>query len=80
MATVTENGQTLQIGEAAGLVWHTLNQNGPLSLAKLVKIADIPRDTVMQAVGWLAREDKVEFEETQRGRVLALKPETVATP
>ena len=75
MATVTENGQALHIGEAAGLVWHALNDNGPLSLAKLVKMVDAPRDTVMQAVGWLAREDKVEFEETQRGRLLVLRPE-----
>lgn len=75
MATVTMNERTLQIGEAAGLVWHALNENGPLSPAKLCKMVDAPRDTVMQAIGWLAREDKVDFEETPRGRVLVLRPE-----
>ena len=31
------------------------------------------RDVVMQAVGWLAREDKLEIGETKRGKTLALK-------
>ena len=61
-----------QIGEAAGLVWHTLEEEGSLSAAKLAKMIDAPRDVVMQAVGWLAREDKVCIEETSRGRVISL--------
>lgn len=76
MATATMNERTLSIGETAGLVWHALNDNGPLSLTKLVKMIDAPRDAVMQAIGWLAREDKVDLEETSRGRVVVLKPET----
>lgn len=74
MASATMNERTLHIGEAAGLVWHTLNDNGPLSPAKLCKMVDAPRDTIMQAIGWLAREDKVDLEETPRGRVVVLKP------
>jgi hypothetical protein len=69
MATATENDVTLQIGEAAGLVWRTLAAKGPLSYAKLVKATSLSRDEVMQAVGWLAREDKLEF---QDGRTIVV--------
>ncbi len=72
MVTVTISCNE-QIGEAAGQVWHCLEENGRLSLAKLTKELELPRDTVMQAVGWLAREDKVELEESSRGRVISLK-------
>lgn len=75
MATVTVTCVE-QIGEAAGLVWHCLQENGRISLTKLAKSVDQPRDVVMQAVGWLAREDKVEIEETSRGRVISLREET----
>lgn len=62
-----------QIGEAAGAIWHALHETGPLSYAKLVERAGANRDTVMQAVGWLAREGKVEITETKRGRVVTLR-------
>jgi hypothetical protein len=62
-----------QIGETAGQIWHLLDESGPMSLTKLVKTVDAPRDTVMQAIGWLAREDKVDIDETSRGRVVSLR-------
>lgn len=62
-----------QIGETAGLVWQLLNTTGPLSLAKLAKQVNAPRDTVMQAVGWLAREGKVWVANGSRGRVVSLR-------
>jgi hypothetical protein len=64
-----------QIGETAGAVWHALNDSGPLSLAKLVERVGGNRDVVMQAVGWLAREGKIDIAETKRGRVVSLKEE-----
>jgi hypothetical protein len=69
MAVATETELVLQIGEAAGLVWRTLAAQGPLSYAKLVKATGAPRDAVMQAVGWLAREDKLEFEDGRTPKV-----------
>ena len=62
-----------QIGETAGLVWHRLDKKGPLTLAQLAKDVDAPRDTVMQAVGWLAREGKIEIEDTGRKRTISLR-------
>jgi hypothetical protein len=72
MSTVAVSGVD-QIGEVAGLVWQTLNNEGPLSLAKLVKSIDQPRDLVMQAIGWLAREDKLEIDENSRGKAISLR-------
>lgn len=62
-----------EIGETAGLVWHLLDKSGPTTLAKLVKTADKPRDLVMQALGWLAREEKIEIHEERRSRIVSLR-------
>ncbi len=72
MATGIADSCAQQIGEVAGLVWKVLDTDGPMSLAKLAKSIDAPRDLVMQGVGWLAREEKVELEESSRGRVITL--------
>ncbi len=64
---------TAQIGDVAGVVWHALDKGGPTTLAKLAKEIDAPRDVVMQAVGWLAREGKVEIEESKRKRTISLR-------
>lgn len=73
MATATTNGCVELIGVTAGRVWNCLNENGRMSLAKLTKELDCPRDVVMQAVGWLAREDKVAIDEEKRTRYISLK-------
>ena len=75
MATDTETSMVWQIGEAAGIVWRALEEYGPLSPAKLSKVVELPRDTAMQAVGWLAREGKLSIEETSRGKLIALTPD-----
>ena len=70
---MTDTVTSEQIGEAAGTIWHLLNDNGSLPLTKLVKEVDAPRDLVMQALGWLAREGKVQIEEEGRSRVVSLR-------
>jgi predicted transcriptional regulator len=62
-----------QIGESAGRVWQALSKNGSMSMAKLVKAVGQPRDNVMQALGWLAREGKILIEEEGRSRVVTLR-------
>jgi hypothetical protein len=62
-----------QIGETAGVIWQVLNAKGPVTIAKLVKEIGAPRDVVMQGLGWLAREDKVNIEEESRSRIVSLK-------
>jgi hypothetical protein len=61
------------IGTAAGTVWRTLASNGPMTVAKLVKAVDEPRDRVMQAIGWLAREGKLDINGARRGHTIALR-------
>jgi hypothetical protein len=50
-----------QVGETAGEVWHLLNQNGPQTLAQLKKKLNGGADLLNFAVGWLAREEKVDI-------------------
>jgi hypothetical protein len=61
-----------QIGDTAGQVWHYLSENGPRSLTQLAKDIDAPRDVIMQAIGWLAREDKLSIEEEGRNKKLVV--------
>ena len=60
------------IGAVAGIVWNYLDAHGAVTLSKLAKEVDAPRDMVMQGVGWLAREGKVKFEETPRSKLISL--------
>ena len=53
MATATRESCLAEIGATAGKVWHLLDEKGSLTIAKLVKEIDSPRDVVMQALGWL---------------------------
>ncbi|HID77233.1 MAG TPA: hypothetical protein EYP56_14715 [Planctomycetaceae bacterium] len=73
MATAVSVPHVARIGEIAGVVWNTLNREGQMSLTALVKAIGEPRDLVMQAVGWLAREDKVWIEEDGRTRMISLR-------
>lgn len=61
-----------RIGSIAGEVWHILHEGGPLSPTQLADRVKAPRDLVMQAVGWLAREGKLQIEERGRRKTVAL--------
>ncbi len=73
MASAPPMSHVAHIGDTAGLAWRILHENGPLSMAKVVKAVGGPRDVVMQALGWLAREDKIWIEEDGRTRVVSLR-------
>jgi len=73
MSNATLNGTDNHVGETAGMVWHALNNNGPLSFTRLTKLVDAPRDKIMLGVGWLAREDKVTIDGSSRSRTVALR-------
>ncbi|MBD3167471.1 hypothetical protein GF324_12800 [bacterium] len=61
------------IGSTAGDVWRFLDENGPTTVAKLKKnlkeSKNISGSEVERAIGWLAREDKIERTEG-KGEVL----------
>jgi hypothetical protein len=42
-------------------------------MAKLVKAVGGPRDLVMQALGWLAREGKIWIDDNGRSRTVSLR-------
>lgn len=73
MGMVAEMKGTNAIGDAAGRVWRHLRDTGPVTMTKLAKEMDIPRDLVMQAVGWLAREEKIDIEEDARSKTISLR-------
>lgn len=60
------------IGTIAGIVWRYLDEHGPVTLSKLARDVDAPRDLVMQGVGWLAREEKIVFEKGPRSKRVSL--------
>ena len=66
-----------QIGDTAGLIWQHLHEIGPRTLTQLTKDIDAPRDVIMQAIGWLAREDKLSIEEEGRSKKIVTLREYV---
>ena len=73
MATVAPISCVARVGDTAGTVWKILSASGPMTMAKLVKAVGEPRDTVMQALGWLAREEKIDIDEEGRRRIVSLR-------
>lgn len=49
------------VGETAGKVWHLLNDDGPQTLAQIKKKLNDSSEIINFALGWLAREDKVDI-------------------
>jgi hypothetical protein len=61
------------IGKTAGKVWTYLHNHGKASLSGVEKGVDAPRGVVLMAVGWLAREGKLEFGQEKRTTQVWLK-------
>jgi hypothetical protein len=47
--------------ETAGKTWRYLGQNGETNVTKLSTILKEKDEVVLQAIGWLAREDKIAY-------------------
>jgi hypothetical protein len=62
-----------QVGETAGRVWHLLDEQGPQTLAQLKKRLNGSGEMVTFALGWLAREDKVDILKDKNNLRVALK-------
>jgi len=61
-----------QVGETAGRVWRALSENGPYTVAQLRKLIG-GSDLVNFALGWLAREDKIEITPEKKSYRVRLK-------
>lgn len=62
-----------RIGELAGYVWRYVEDEEECSVSEVSGEVDAPRSKVCMAIGWLAREDKIEFNTEGRGSTLRLK-------
>jgi len=68
-----------KIGEVAGEVWQTLDAYGPITLSKLSRLLKHhPRDLVMQGIGWLAREEKILFQQGDQSKTIQLRSESLS--
>jgi DNA-binding transcriptional ArsR family regulator len=52
----------LCIGAAAGKVWNFLKESGQASATKICDATELDRNEVQRAIGWLAREGKLDVE------------------
>jgi len=43
-------------------VWQVLEDDGPTTFANLIDGLSVPESLLFMAIGWLARENKIEFE------------------
>ncbi len=50
-----------KIGSVAGDIWHILRERDEILVSEIPKILNERSMIVHQALGWLAREDKLEF-------------------
>lgn len=50
-----------KIGEVAGSVWETLGEKEEVAVSRLPQILKEKGEIVYQALGWLARESKIDF-------------------
>ena len=67
-----------EIGSTAGMIWHTLDAKGELSLAQLKKQVNGKTPIFDWAIGWLAREDKVVITQEKRSFCIRLTEACVA--
>ena len=54
--------------ETVGKTWKALGEQGEISVPKLAKTIKEREDIVNQAIGWLAREDKINYN-VKRNRI-----------
>lgn len=63
---------TENIGINAGAVWNVLNEKGEMDVKALKKSTKLSEKDLNMALGWLAREGKIEFNETEENLLVHL--------
>jgi hypothetical protein len=62
-----------QVGETAGKIWNLLSDEGPQTFPQLKKKLNGTGELLSFALGWLAREDKVDITQEKKIVKVALK-------
>jgi hypothetical protein len=52
------------IGANAGIIWNLLSKGGKMKIGKLKRESGLSEKEILTAIGWLARENKIEFEDS----------------
>lgn len=60
------------IGTNAGIIWNALNEKNGQTIKELRKSTKLKEKPVYAALGWLAREAKIELTETEEDVVVTL--------
>jgi hypothetical protein len=64
-----------KIGQVAGQIWQTLAKSQePVNIAVVAKKANVNAQLAPMALGWLAREGKLKFEEKGKILFVSLSP------
>ena len=58
----------------ARLLWLLLGEKGEVKTTQLPKWIDEKNEVVFQALGWLAREDKIQYRTDKRSTLVSLVP------
>ena len=61
------------IGINAGIIWNLLRKNGALTVRKIGEITGLKEVLITMTLGWLAREDKIDFFEKNNVIYVELK-------
>jgi len=61
------------VGETAGKIWHLLSDEGPQTTQQLKKKLNGSGEILSYALGWLAREDKVDIRQEKKIVTVALR-------
>ena len=62
-----------QVGETAGKIWNLLSADGPQTVVQIRKKLNGSGEMVTFALGWLAREDKVNISQDKKSLKVTLK-------
>ena len=62
-----------EIGHAAGISWQYLDQHGETTLSKLKQGTKLSDQLLLMALGWLAREHKLNLVQDKRSLKISLK-------
>jgi hypothetical protein len=64
-----------RIGEIAGKIWTVLGERQDVNISKLPNLLKEKEEIVYQALGWLAREDKINYHTKDRKTFVSLSYE-----
>lgn len=63
------------VGSAAGKIWSFLSENGQASATKIAEGTGLDKNDVQRAIGWLAREGKLNVERKGKNEFFSLLAE-----